>query len=109
MRIWSDGQDRTHSSFSCRSGSIAPCDFKIQRRNRLLTPESVVFRPGSDGEPGPLALIVEDEFFIAMALEALLTSHGWRVLGPALSIEDALLLLRTKRPDAGCARFECKR
>jgi DNA-binding response OmpR family regulator len=67
-----------------------------------------VFRPGSDDEPGPLALIVEDEFLIAMALEALLTSHGWRVLGPALSIEDALSLLRTKRPDAAVLDLNVK-
>jgi len=58
-----------------------------------------VFRPGFDDEPRPLALIVEDEFLIAMALEALLTSHGWRVLGPAMSIEGALSLLREERPD----------
>ena len=70
--------------------------------------ESVVFRPGFDDGPGPLALIVEDEFLIAMALEALLTSHGWRVLGPALSIEDALLLLRTERPDAAVLDLNVK-
>ena len=67
-----------------------------------------MFRPGSDEEPGPLALIVEDEFLIAMALEALLTSHGWRVLGPVLSIEDALSLLRTKRPDAAVPDLNVK-
>ena len=58
-----------------------------------------MFRPGFEDEPRPLALIVEDEFLIAMALEALLTSHGWRVLGPAMSIEGALSLLREERPD----------
>ena len=53
-----------------------------------------MFRPGSDGEPGPLALIVEDEFLIA--------------IGRALSIEDALLLLRTKRPDAAVLDLNVK-
>ena len=67
-----------------------------------------MFPPGSEDEPGPLALIVEDEFLIAMALEALLTSHGWRVLGPALSIEEALLLLRTQRPDAAVLDLNVK-
>jgi DNA-binding response OmpR family regulator len=67
-----------------------------------------MFRPGFDGEPGLLALVVEDEFLIAMALEALLTSRGWRVLGPALSIEDALFLLRTKRPDVAVLDLNVK-
>ena len=32
----------------------------------------------------------------------------WRVLGPALSIEDALLLLRTQRPDAAVLDLNVK-
>ena len=38
-------------------------------------------------------LVVEDEFLIAMDLEVLLERHGWRVLGPAASVAEALRLL----------------
>ena len=42
---------------------------------------------------GWLVLVVEDEFLIAMGLEDLLERHGWRVLGPAASVAQALRLL----------------
>ena len=42
---------------------------------------------------GPLVLVVEDEFLIAMDLELLLEGHGWRVLGPAATVAEALRLL----------------
>ena len=48
---------------------------------------------------GFLVLIVEDEFLIALDLEFMLTRHGWRVLGPAASVAEALELLRAERPD----------
>jgi hypothetical protein len=34
-----------------------------------------------------LVLVVEDELLIAMDLEAMLREHGWRVLGPAATVE----------------------
>ena len=43
---------------------------------------------------GRLVLVVEDEFLIAMDLELLLRRHGWRVLGPAATVDQALRLLR---------------
>jgi CheY-like chemotaxis protein len=42
---------------------------------------------------GLLVLVVEDEFLIAWDLELLLERHGWRVLGPAASVAQALRLL----------------
>ena len=42
---------------------------------------------------GLVVLVVEDEFLIAMDLEAMLTEHGWRVLGPAATVAMALSLL----------------
>jgi CheY-like chemotaxis protein len=42
---------------------------------------------------GPLVLVVEDEFLIAMDLERLLWRHGYRVLGPAATVGEALRLL----------------
>ena len=36
---------------------------------------------------GLMVLVVEDEFLIAMDLEAMLREHGWRVLGPAATVE----------------------
>ena len=50
---------------------------------------------------GRLVLVVEDEFLIAMDLELLLQRHGWRVLGPAATVDEALrLLARRERPVA---------
>lgn len=43
-------------------------------------------------------LVVEDEFLIAMDLMFLLEFHGWRVLGPAQSVKEALSLLRGDLP-----------
>ena len=49
----------------------------------------------------PLVLVVEDEFLIAMDLEHTLRWHGWRVLGPAPTVGEALRLLDGgARPDA---------
>ncbi len=42
---------------------------------------------------GPLVLVVEDEFLLAMDLALLLERHGWRVLGPAATVAQALHLL----------------
>ena len=45
-------------------------------------------------------LVVEDELLIAMDLELLLQRHGWRVLGPATTLAEALRLLAAGRtPD----------
>jgi two-component system, response regulator PdtaR len=48
---------------------------------------------------GRLVLVVEDEFLIAMDLALLLQEHGWRVLGPAATVAEALRLLADERPD----------
>ena len=48
---------------------------------------------------GRLVLVVEDEFLIAMDLELLLRRHGWRVLGPAATVDQALRLLAGATPD----------
>ncbi len=53
----------------------------------------------SEPKHRPAVLIVEDDFLIAMDLEMTLERHGWRVLGPAPSVKDALRLLETERPD----------
>ena len=45
-----------------------------------------------------LVLIAEDNSLLAFMLEDALTAHGHRVLGPALSVEDALELVATDRP-----------
>ena len=49
---------------------------------------------------GPLVLVAEDEFLIAMELELLLGRHGYRVLGPAATVAGALRLLAAEVPDA---------
>jgi DNA-binding response OmpR family regulator len=52
-----------------------------------------------------LVLIVEDEFLIAMDLELVLQRHGWRVLGPAATVAEALRLLRSETPDVALLDF----
>ena len=49
---------------------------------------------------GPLILVVEDEFLLALDLELLLEGHGFRVLGPAATVAEALRLLAGETPDA---------
>jgi two-component SAPR family response regulator len=48
---------------------------------------------------GLAVLIVEDEFLIAMNLEAILERYGAHVLGPVASVTEALRLLETESPD----------
>lgn len=43
-------------------------------------------------------LIVEDEVLIALDLQLLLESCGWRVMGPAGTVRDALQLLEVELP-----------
>jgi CheY-like chemotaxis protein len=50
-------------------------------------------KPEIGSSHGLVVLVVEDEFLIAMDLEAMLTEHGWRVLGPAATVAQALDLL----------------
>ena len=45
-------------------------------------------------------LIVEDEFLIAMEMEAILTGHGFLIVGPVATVDGALQLLERQRPDA---------
>jgi len=47
-----------------------------------------------------IVLVVEDEFVIAMELESILTRSGFVVLGPASSVDQALDLVKSQRPDA---------
>jgi two-component system, response regulator PdtaR len=48
---------------------------------------------------GPLVLVAEDEFLLALELELLLEGHGYRVLGPAATVAEALRLLAAATPD----------
>lgn len=43
-------------------------------------------------------LIVEDEFLIAMDLELMLERHGWRVMGPVATVDEALALIAVELP-----------
>jgi two-component system, response regulator PdtaR len=63
---------------------------------KFVPPPGQAPRPRPDGR---LVLVVEDEVLIAMDLEQLLHRHGWRVLGPAATVAEALRLLASDRPD----------
>ncbi|MDQ6647393.1 MAG: response regulator [Pseudomonadota bacterium] len=47
----------------------------------------------------PLVMVVEDELLIAATLEMALESHGYGILGPVATVDEALTLLATSRPD----------
>lgn len=47
----------------------------------------------------PLVLLVEDELLIAASLEIILEAHDYRLLGPAATVDDAMMLLENTRPD----------
>ena len=55
-------------------------------------------RTANDGAAS--VMVVEDEFLIAMDLQAILEEHGYRVIGPAAAVGQALRLLDLDRPDA---------
>lgn len=52
------------------------------------------------GTSRPLVLVAEDDPLIAMDLETTLSHEGFYVVGPALSVAAALLLLEQTDPDA---------
>jgi DNA-binding NarL/FixJ family response regulator len=49
---------------------------------------------------GCRVLMVEDEMLVAMELETLIPEQGCAVVGPAATVERALVLLAQERPDA---------
>jgi DNA-binding response OmpR family regulator len=51
-----------------------------------------------DHEPKTV-LIVEDELMIATTLEMMLSDRGYRVVEPVSTVEDALAVLESVRPD----------
>lgn len=55
--------------------------------------------PSEPPSRDPLVLVVEDEFLLALDLEHLLRQHGFRVLGPAATVAEALRLLTGATPD----------
>ncbi|HVZ02622.1 MAG TPA: response regulator [Dongiaceae bacterium] len=54
--------------------------------------------PAASANEGPRILIVEDDFFVALDLEAGLTDAGMKVVGPARTAEEAVALARAERP-----------
>jgi DNA-binding NtrC family response regulator len=47
----------------------------------------------------PMVLIGEDELLIATTLEMMLSDKGYRIAGPASTVEEALAVLETEQPD----------
>ncbi|KQV83847.1 response regulator [Rhizobium sp. Root1220] len=62
--------------------------------------------PAKNGAEGRrCVLVVEDELLIAMELKAALIDGGFRVLGPAASVDYALDLVSEERPYAAVLDF----
>ena len=53
----------------------------------------------SDGDSRPVVLVVEDEFMVALDIQAMLKGNGYRVLEPASTVDAALQLLAHEQPD----------
>jgi DNA-binding response OmpR family regulator len=56
-----------------------------------------------NGPPGAAVsriLVVEDEFLIAMEMEAMLIDGGFRVIGPVATVAAALAIIEKEPPDA---------
>ena len=65
----------------------------VDRLNRRCFGEPVM-------QPAPRILVVEDEFLVAMQIEAILTRAGWRVIGSAGTLSSAVSLARKSACDA---------
>lgn len=52
-----------------------------------------------DGRNNTCVLVVEDEAMIALQLGTLLEDYGYRVIGPAANVRDALALAEMAPPD----------
>ncbi|MEO7073176.1 MAG: response regulator [Rhodanobacter sp.] len=63
----------------------------------------------TDEGVAPLVLIVEDELMIASTLELTLGMRGYRVLGPAATVEEATQLLQNARPDVALIDYRLAR
>ena len=48
----------------------------------------------------PRLLVVEDSYFVIIDIEAMCEANGWEIVGPAVRLEQALLLARTSDFDA---------
>jgi CheY-like chemotaxis protein len=57
---------------------------------------------------GARVLVAEDEFVIALEIEAALREFGCLVLGPTASVADTLDLLTRERPDAALIDVELR-
>jgi DNA-binding response OmpR family regulator len=61
--------------------------------------QSPLYAPTRTELSGQRVLIVEDEFLIASYLEDALREVGAEIVGPATTLQEALLLVSTKGPD----------
>src|SRR5919199_4150931 len=50
-------------------------------------------------ERSMVILLVEDDFLIAMTMQDALEAVGYKVVGPAATVAEALRLVETRRPD----------
>jgi CheY-like chemotaxis protein len=65
--------------------------------------------PDSPAPPAPVVMVVEDELLIATSLELALESRGYRILGPVATVDEALELLQTTRPDMALIDYRLAR
>src|SRR3954462_8878932 len=70
------------------------------------SPAGEAARPAEYGGCMPRLLIVEDNFWLALALTEEVEELGWRPVGPARNLSDALILARNSKLDAALLDFD---
>lgn len=57
----------------------------------------------------PLVLLVEDELLIAECIQSTLSDHGFEVLGPVATVDQARALIAARRPDLALIDYRLAR
>ena len=78
-------------SVSLPAPQVRPDPQKVKERR-----PSPVLPQLSDEGAGPTVLVVEDEALVAMELKAELAARGWRIVGPAGTLDEAMDLVRRR-------------
>jgi len=71
-----------------------------RRGSKPTRPAAVAKTQPAEGTPGrPRILVVEDDFFVSLEMEAALRDAGFEVIGPANTAEEAERYASEQRPD----------
>lgn len=81
---------------------------KLLSKKAITVPAAPARRATTRNARMPVILVVEDEFLVALDLQLTLEAAGYRVLGPAGSVDAALALVAAAPPDAAVLDFRLR-